>query len=121
MTDRNEVYKHEFLAGATCRGGWPFPAASVASGGRAGALILSVRCVSIRRSPRAACAWGVPRQQEKRDVSDIQLFEIETLKSPHAAHKRLRDEAPVYFARELGVHVVTRYQLLREALRATRP
>ncbi len=47
----------------------------------------------------------------------IQLFDIETLKSPHAAHKRLRDEAPVYFAQELGVHVVSRYELLREALR----
>ncbi len=50
-------------------------------------------------------------------MGDIQLFDIETLKAPHAAHKRLRDEAPVYFARELGVHVVTRYDLLREALR----
>ena len=50
-------------------------------------------------------------------MGDIQLFDIETLKSPHAAHKRLRDEAPVYFAEELGVHVVTRYDLLREALR----
>ncbi len=50
-------------------------------------------------------------------MNDIQLFNIETLKSPHATHKRLRDEAPVYFAQELGVHVVTRYALLREALR----
>ena len=50
-------------------------------------------------------------------VNDIQLFDIETLKSPHRAHKRLRDHAPVYFARELGLHVVTRYDLLREALR----
>ena len=50
-------------------------------------------------------------------MGDIQLFDIETLKSPHAAHKRLRDEAPVYFAQELGLHVVTRYDLLREALR----
>ena len=47
----------------------------------------------------------------------IQLFDIDTLKSPHAAHRRLRDEAPVYFAEELGVHVVSRYDLLREALR----
>ena len=50
-------------------------------------------------------------------MGDIQLFDLQTLKSPHAAHKRLRDEAPVYFAEELGVHVVTRYDLLREALR----
>lgn len=50
-------------------------------------------------------------------MGNIQLFDIDTLKSPHAAHKRLRDEAPVYFAEELGVHVVTRYDLLREALR----
>ncbi len=50
-------------------------------------------------------------------MQDIQLFDIETLKSPHAAYKRLRDEAPVYFAKELGLHVVSRYDLLREALR----
>ncbi len=50
-------------------------------------------------------------------MGEIQLFDIETLKSPHATYKRLRDEAPVYFAEELGVHVVTRYDLLREALR----
>ena len=50
-------------------------------------------------------------------MNDIQLFDVQTLKSPHAAYKRLRDEAPVYFAQELGVHVVTRYDLLREALR----
>ena len=50
-------------------------------------------------------------------MNDIQLFNVETLKSPHTTHKRLRDEAPVYFAQELGVHVVTRYDLLREALR----
>ena len=48
---------------------------------------------------------------------DIQLFDIQTLKSPHDAHKRLRDEAPVYFAKELGLHVVSRYDLLRQALR----
>ena len=48
---------------------------------------------------------------------DIPLFDVQTLKSPHSAHKRLRDEAPVYFAKELGVHVISRYDLLREALR----
>lgn len=48
---------------------------------------------------------------------DIHLFDIKTLKSPHAVHKRLRDEAPVYFAKELGVHVVSRYDLLRTALK----
>lgn len=52
-------------------------------------------------------------------MSDIQLFDIETLKSPHATHRRMRDEAPVYFAQELKVHVVTRYDLLRDAIRDT--
>lgn len=52
-------------------------------------------------------------------MSDIQLFDAETLKSPHATHQRLRDEAPVYFAPELQLHVVTRYELLREAIRDT--
>ena len=50
-------------------------------------------------------------------MGEIRLFDIDTLKSPHATHKRLRDEAPVYYEQQLGVHVVTRYDLLREALR----
>ncbi|MCY4042165.1 MAG: hypothetical protein OXF72_13080, partial [Gammaproteobacteria bacterium] len=48
---------------------------------------------------------------------DFQLLGSEFLTSPHGIHKRLRDEAPVYFAEELGMHIVSRYDLLREILR----
>ena len=53
-------------------------------------------------------------------VSDIQLFDVATLKHPYAAYKRLRDNAPVFFEPMLNVHVVTRYDLVREAIRDTK-
>ena len=53
-------------------------------------------------------------------VSDIQLFDVATLKQPYAAYKRLRDNAPVFFEPLLNVHVVTRYDLVREAIRDTK-
>jgi cytochrome P450 len=52
-------------------------------------------------------------------VADISLFDVETLKRPYEAYRRLRDEAPVHFVPALNVHVVTRYDLVREAIRDT--
>ncbi len=49
----------------------------------------------------------------------LTLFDTETLKRPYATYKRLRDEAPVYFSPDLKLHVVTRYDLVREAVRDT--
>ena len=46
---------------------------------------------------------------------DIQLFATETLIEPYEAYEVLRNEAPVYFVPELNVHVITRYDLLRQA------
>jgi cytochrome P450 len=45
------------------------------------------------------------------------LFHPATLVDPWATYDRLRDTAPVYFAPELGLYVVTRYDLVIEALR----
>ena len=53
------------------------------------------------------------------EVADIQLFDIPTLKDPYDAYQRLRDHAPVYFVPGMNVHVVTRYDLLREAIMDT--
>ncbi len=53
------------------------------------------------------------------DLSDIQLFDVPTLKDPWEAYGRLRDHAPVYLVPGMNVHVVTRYDLLREAIRDT--
>jgi cytochrome P450 len=53
-------------------------------------------------------------------VDQIRLFDIETLKHPYDAYRLLRDERPVYHAPELNIHVVTRYDLIREAIRDTR-
>jgi len=48
-------------------------------------------------------------------MDDIQLFNADVLRSPHALNKRLREQ-PVYFAKGLGFHVVARYNLVREVL-----
>ena len=49
----------------------------------------------------------------------IQLFSPETLVDPYPAYKKLRDGAPVHFMPEMNLHVVTRYDLLREAIKRT--
>ena len=51
--------------------------------------------------------------------SSIQLFSPENLIDPYPAYKKLRDEAPVHFMPEMNLHVVTRYDLLREAIKRT--
>ncbi len=50
---------------------------------------------------------------------DVQLFSPENLIDPYPAYKQLRDEEPVYFIPEMNLHVVTRYDLLRDAIRRT--
>jgi cytochrome P450 len=49
----------------------------------------------------------------------VQLFSPENLIDPYPAYRQLRDEAPVYFMQEMNLHVVTRYDLLREAIKRT--
>ncbi len=51
--------------------------------------------------------------------ADVSLFDPATLKHPYAAYRRLRDASPVHFVPDLGIHVVTRYDLVREAIRDT--
>ncbi len=52
-------------------------------------------------------------------LDDVQIFAIDTLINPYEAYARLRDEAPVFHAKELNLHVVTRYDLVREAIKDT--
>lgn len=47
----------------------------------------------------------------------VHLFSPENLIDPYPAYRQLRDEAPVYFMPELNLHVVTRYDLLRDAIK----
>jgi len=54
------------------------------------------------------------------DQSAPSLFEAGTLQHPYAAYQWLRDHEPVHFEPMLNVHVVTRYDLVREAIRDTR-
>lgn len=51
--------------------------------------------------------------------SSIQLFSPEHLVDPYPAYKQLRDDDPVHFMPEMNLHVVTRYDLLREAIKRT--
>ncbi len=53
------------------------------------------------------------------EAQKINVFDVETLLDPYAAYKTLRDEAPVYFMPEMNLHYVTRYDLVREALKDT--
>ncbi len=53
------------------------------------------------------------------NVEDVKLFDIETLIDPYDAYKTLRDQAPVHFVPEVNIHYVTRYDLIREAIRDT--
>ncbi len=53
------------------------------------------------------------------ELTDVNIFDVETLLDPYPSYKRLRDEAPVYFVPEMNLHYVTRYDLVREALKDT--
>ncbi len=53
-------------------------------------------------------------------VPNVQLFAPETLIEPYEAYQTLRDEAPVYHVPELNLHVITRYDLLRQATMDTK-
>ncbi len=53
------------------------------------------------------------------EVAGVSLFDEATLKEPYAAYKLLRDHDPVHFVPAMNMHVVTRYEDLREAIRDT--
>lgn len=52
-------------------------------------------------------------------VSELSVFNFEVLKDPYPTYRALRDDSPVHFEPVLNVHVVTRYDLVREAIRDT--
>lgn len=56
----------------------------------------------------------------KPSLADVSLFSEATLLDPYEAYQTLRDEAPVYFVPEMNLHAITRYDLVREAIRDTR-
>jgi len=53
------------------------------------------------------------------ETSTPSLFDMQTLKHPYEAYRWLRDNEPVHFEPALNVHVVTRYDLVREVIRDT--
>ncbi len=53
------------------------------------------------------------------DPPEVQLFDPATLIDPYPAYRRLRDEAPVHFVPEMNLYVVTRYDLVRQAIADT--
>jgi cytochrome P450 len=48
---------------------------------------------------------------------EVQIFDVETLIDPYDSYKLLRDEAPVFHVPEMNLHYVTRYDLVREAIK----
>jgi cytochrome P450 len=53
------------------------------------------------------------------NINDINIFATETLIDPWDAYQCLRDEAPIAYMPAMDVHVITRYDLLMEAIRDT--
>lgn len=52
-------------------------------------------------------------------LSDIKFMDPQTLIDPFEAYQKLRDEAPIYFLEDLQMHMVTRYDLVRQAITDT--
>jgi cytochrome P450 len=56
---------------------------------------------------------------EAKSQPQVSLFDLETLIDPYDAYQTLRDESPVYHIPEMNLHYVTRYDLIREAIKDT--
>ena len=54
-----------------------------------------------------------------KDISEVQFFDVETLKYPYETYALLREKAPVFHVPMLNMHIVTRYDLVREAIKDT--
>jgi cytochrome P450 len=55
--------------------------------------------------------------QNEADLSDIQLSSEDTLIDPWETYRRLRDHAPVFRAKDLGLTIVSRYDLIMEVIK----
>ncbi|MEM7100972.1 MAG: cytochrome P450 [Pseudomonadota bacterium] len=53
------------------------------------------------------------------EAAELSVFNFETLVDPYQTYKTLRDADPVHFEPALNVHVILRYDLVREAIRDT--
>ena len=52
-------------------------------------------------------------------LSDIKFLDPSTLIDPYAAYQKLRDEAPIFYVEDLNMHMITRYDLVRQAINDT--
>lgn len=55
--------------------------------------------------------------ERQSDLSDIRLFSEEVIKDPWEIYRKLRNEAPIFFDEETGLHVITRFDLCMRAAR----
>ena len=51
---------------------------------------------------------------------EVKFLDPQTLIEPYETYQMLRDEAPVYLVEDLGIYMVTRYDLLRDAIKDTK-
>lgn len=56
-----------------------------------------------------------PTANDNRALTDMPLFDTDTLKCPYHFDKTLREESPVYQDPDSGVYIVSTYNLVREA------
>ncbi len=52
-------------------------------------------------------------------LSDIKFMDPAVLLEPYDAYQKLRDEAPIFFVEDLNMHMITRYDLVRQAINDT--
>ena len=57
--------------------------------------------------------------QNQEKVPSGNLFSPENMIDPYPLYKQLRDEEPVHYLEEMNLHVVTRYDLLRDVIKRT--
>lgn len=60
---------------------------------------------------------SIATNEPKGDLSDIHLFSEATVKDPWETYRRLRDDAPVFFDQDTGLHIITRFDLCMKAAR----
>jgi cytochrome P450 len=57
--------------------------------------------------------------ESSKTTPAVSVFDFDTMKHPYQAYRTLRDSDPVHFEPLLNVSVVTRYDLVREAIKDT--
>lgn len=78
-----------------------------------------LKCPQIHPGGAVAGGASMTTASSHDAVGQIRLFDPTTLVDPYDAYRQLRDHEPVHYVPALNIHVVTRYELVRQAIRDT--